>query len=199
MRAFALLWVLAATVHAEEPLSDAQRAQQLFHKGMTHFNLDEYEEAVRAWEAGYRIKAAPEFIFNIAQAYRKANWPERALTFYQRYLSIDPATRNRADVERHIVALEKLIEDQRRSAAAAPDQPLPAPKTVTTAVPRVEKPIVVAAPPPPPVVPLHRRWWLWTTVGVVVAGGVAVGLGVGLTQPQPFARTAADFGPGVRP
>jgi hypothetical protein len=196
MRAFALLWVLTAMAHAEE-LSDGQRAQQLFHKGMTHFNLDEYEDAVRAWEAGYRIKAAPEFIFNIAQAYRKSNWPERALTFYQRYLSLDPGTRNRADVERHIVALEKLIEDQRRSAQASPDQPLPAPKTVVVAP--SPAPIVLAAAPVAPKPPLHKRWWLWTTVGVVVAGGVAVGLGVGLSQPQPFARTAADFGPGVRP
>jgi tetratricopeptide (TPR) repeat protein len=43
---------------------------------------------------------------------------------------------------------------------------------------------------PPPRKPLYQRWWLWTTVGVVVGGAVA--LGVVLGQPDTTA-------PGARP
>jgi hypothetical protein len=50
-------------------------------------------------------------------------------------------------------------------------------------------------PPAPRRQPLYRRWWLWTSVGVVAAG-VAVGLGVGLTS-HPFSPTLSDFGPGT--
>jgi hypothetical protein len=33
--------------------------------------------------------------------------------------------------------------------------------------------------------PVYKKWWFWTITGVVVAGAVGVGLGVGLTASQP--------------
>jgi tetratricopeptide (TPR) repeat protein len=46
-----------------------------------------------------------------------------------------------------------------------------------------------APPPPPPEEPLWTRWWLWTAVGAVVLGGLALGLALGLS---PEVRTIQD-------
>lgn len=43
----------------------------------------------------------------------------------------------------------------------------------------------VAPPPPPPGRPIYEEWWLWTIVGVVVVGGIAVGVGVGVASQGP--------------
>jgi len=43
-------------------------------------------------------------------------------------------------------------------------------------------------PPPPPEEPLWTRWWLWTTVGAVVAGGLALTLALTLEPEQQIIR-----------
>jgi tetratricopeptide (TPR) repeat protein len=37
--------------------------------------------------------------------------------------------------------------------------------------------------------PLRKQWWLWVTLGVVVAGGIATGLVLGLPEPKPTGAT----------
>lgn len=55
-------------------------------------------------------------------------------------------------------------------------------------VPEPEAPPIEITPdpsPPPPTRPsVVRQWWFWTIIGAVVVGGVATGLGVGLTREQ---------------
>lgn len=62
--------------------------------------------------------------------------------------------------------------------------------------PAAPPPQVVAPPPPPPppaTTPVYKQWWLWTAVGVVVVGGTAAGLAVGLSGN--VTPPAAEFGP----
>jgi len=96
---------------------------------MAHFHLDEFAPAIEQWQAGFRLKPDPTFLFNIAQAYRLSKQPEKALTFYRKYLKLSPNASNRAEVERHIANIEQLINRQETSAnpagPAAPPPPSP--------------------------------------------------------------------------
>jgi hypothetical protein len=47
---------------------------------------------------------------------------------------------------------------------------------------------VAPVPPPPAEEPLWTRWWLWTTVGAVVAGGLALTLALTLEPEQQIIR-----------
>src|SRR6185503_6340136 len=78
---------------ADERVPEAQR------------RLEAYDKAIDEWEAGYRLKPAPQFLYNIAQAYRLSKRPDKALSFYQKYLKLSPHAENRPEVERHITAL----------------------------------------------------------------------------------------------
>ena len=45
--------------------------------------------------------------------------------------------------------------------------------------------------------PIYKKWYVWVPVGIVAAGAVAVGLGVGLTRrPDPLVGT---LDPGAQP
>jgi tetratricopeptide (TPR) repeat protein len=118
-----LICILALLAFASSPVrADDERvteAQRHFEAGMASFHLEEYDKAIDEWERGYRIKPAPQFLYNIAQAYRLSQRPEKALTFYQKYLRLDPKARNRAECERHITALTSTV--------VSPDRANPSP------------------------------------------------------------------------
>jgi hypothetical protein len=72
------------------------------------------------------------------------------------------------------------------------------PSTVETPVPSEPAPVAATAAPardtgPRASTPLYKRWWLWTIVAVVVAGGVATGVAVALTQRSAFDSTLPDL------
>jgi len=187
----------AATVRAGEEEDRAAKARVHYENGMAHFNLEEWDQAIAEWEAGYRVKPVPEFMFNIAQAYRKSQRYERALTFYQRYLRLAPNADNRGEVEKQIAQLQPLAEEEKRNAAKYPklppptepapatprEQPAPSPK-VEPATPKIVEP--AAAAPRPELVaqaperrPVYKKAWFWVvTIGAVAVVGAGVALGV---------------------
>ena len=170
----------------------AAKARVHYENGMAHFNLEEWDPAIAEWEAGYRVKPVPEFLFNIAQAYRKSQRYERALTFYQRYLRLSPKADNRAEVEKQIAQLEPLAAEEKRHAGTpkpAPEpipapppkvaEPTPSPPTVTPATPAASEPrpeLIARAPERRPV---YKKPWFWVvTIGAVAVVGAGVALGV---------------------
>src|SRR6266542_1212166 len=82
--ALAALTLVLATTPARAEDDRRSEAQRQFEGGMAHFHLEEYDQAIEAWQEGYRIKPAPQFLYNIAQAYRLSRRPEKALTFYKK-------------------------------------------------------------------------------------------------------------------
>ncbi len=183
-----LLILLCFPLAAHAGDSAATEAERHWTSGMAHYQLEEWDEAIREWEAGFRIKPAPQFLFNLAQAYRLSKHYDKALSFYRKYLYMEPHADNRAEVERQIHAMEPL-------AAAQPhEQPTPAPPVVTpapvaapiAAPPQPAPPAAVSVPatneltkaPPPP----KHKTWIWGVVAgaaVVVAAAVVVGVVVG--------------------
>jgi hypothetical protein len=153
-RVIALLCLLSATAHAQ---TDERAAQAKLHyeTGMAHFQLEEWDKAIVEWENGFRIKPVPQFLYNIAQAYRLSKQYEKAQSFYKKYLNMDPKAPNKTEVERHLATLGKLIDQQKAASTAPPTQPIatdtgkPTPKVIEPPKPKPEpaKPVVATAKP----------------------------------------------------
>jgi tetratricopeptide (TPR) repeat protein len=202
MRIFSLLLaavlLLGGGIARAEPTDpSAAEAERHWTAGMAHFRLDEYDAAVKEWEAGFRAKPSPQFLYNIAQAYRLSKQYDKALSFYKKYLYMQPDAPNRAEVENHIAVLTKLVSDQQAVATSPPVQPLPSQETKSPEPPAV--PTAPAAAPEsttpapngasaaltaraPGRTPITKKGWFWGVIGgavAVVAAGVVVGVLLG--------------------
>jgi tetratricopeptide (TPR) repeat protein len=163
----------AAPAHARD--DSTIRAKAAFERGRAFYAQGKYEEAVRAFEAGYLASPRPLFLVNLGQAYRQMGELEKAREHYAQFLeqagADDP---QRATVERIIVELDDKIAQQRaiqRASEAKPDPP-PAPAPA---------PVVHAEAPAPKKPFIKRHWWIIPVSAVVVAG-VAVGIYFGVTR-----------------
>jgi tetratricopeptide (TPR) repeat protein len=175
---------------------DAAVAREHYKKGTRLYELGKFGDAAAEYEQAYQAKDEPALLFNIGQAYRFDGQNKKALLAYKQYLRKVPNASNRADVEGHISALEKLIEDQKRSSSSPPTDTLTPPGHETAeGAPALGKapPSVVAQPAAAPHTPAYKKWWVWTLVGVGVAA-VAVGVGVGVSQSGTPERTLPPIG-----
>jgi tetratricopeptide (TPR) repeat protein len=191
----AFFWC-ALPAHAKTPPAagaatdddDAAAARKYYQRGVAHYNLTEYREAIVEFEAAYRLRPDPVFLYNLAQSYRLSNQPELALQFYKTYLRAESRAANRREVENRIADLERLLQ-AKQHIQRPPDTTL-SPGERKAGEPEVAEktaPVLIAQPKvnvlnkEPPPTPVYKKWWLWTVVGVAAAG-VAVGVGVGVTQ-----------------
>ncbi len=125
-----------------------QHAKELFQQGSTLFNLGDFDKAIEAWQAGYKEKPDPTFLYNIGQAYRLKGDAPKALFFYRGYLRNAPKGAFRAEVEAKIAALQKGGETK-----PAPATPAPATPAHATPPPATPAPATPPPAPPPPVAP----------------------------------------------
>jgi tetratricopeptide (TPR) repeat protein len=119
MRWLAVITVLSlgTAAHAQKPGSRTavRKAKKHYKKAETHYDVGEFEAAIKEYKEAYRLSQAPALLFNIAQAYRLAGNPERALYFYRGYLRDVPDAPNRADAEELAANMEaKVAADRRR-------------------------------------------------------------------------------------
>jgi tetratricopeptide (TPR) repeat protein len=182
--------------------ADKEGARAAYRIGMQHYNLAEYNEALRSFKEAYRQFEDPTFLFNIGQCHRQLGDRQQALTFFRTYLREVPDAANREDVKRLVATLEQQIADEQKSRSVPPQGTLtpaavaPSPQlTAPTPSPAAAAPQVAAAPTPRPA-PVYKKWWLWTAVGVVVAGAVVAGAVVG-TQSAPSWSSVPPVGPGA--
>jgi hypothetical protein len=192
--------LLSGLAHAD----DIENARGHYRRGSSAYELGQFDEAIREYMAAYKLRSDPAILYNLGQACRLANRPSEALHFYKMYLSKVPDAPNRDEVMAKIEALLKLVEQQRKTQAMPPDQPIregqqpppeataaPTPVAVTAPVPVAAAPAVSA--PVRSKTPVYKRGWFWGVVGGVVAVGVGVGLGVGLGS-QSRAPSATEGG-----
>ncbi|MDP3498992.1 MAG: hypothetical protein Q8S33_01615 [Myxococcales bacterium] len=131
---------LAATSGSRES------AQQLFRQGLEAFEKGSHDDAVKSFGAAYELLPLPEFLFNIALAYRMDGKCRQARLAYERYLEVQPNAPNRVKVEQRIDQMKRCDAD-----AAADPEPVakPAPNAVPPAVVvevPVERPLGVRRP-----------------------------------------------------
>lgn len=175
---------------AEDPKAEAQ-AKAHAQKAVAALNAGRYDEATAEFQAGYAIVPLPAFILNMGHAQRQAGNLTRARDFYQRYLREEPASPQRAEVEKAIAEIDAATAKtagppgRRPPPAAAPAADSEAPRP-PVALPRsgedtevpaalkvtrepIRKQEEAAAGPA-----FYREWWFWgTTAGVIIAAAAA--------------------------
>jgi len=191
-----------AAVAAPVTASDKEQAKAAYQKGITHFNLNEYSEALTSFKEAYRHYPDPVFLFNIAQCHRLLGNKQEAVRSYRSYLRTDPQASNAAEVEQIIAGLERALKEEQSAVHRPPQGPLLTGKDTPPPEPAIAKPAeqpvsVVSAAPAKRDKPVYKKWWLWAAVGGVVAVGLGVGLGVGLSQGPTF-PSAQDTNTTVR-
>ncbi len=189
-----LLFIFLALSAGPAFADDRNVARDAFRRGSQHYKLGEFKEALQDFKAAFRAYEDPTFLFNIAQCERQLDQREEAVRQYKMYLAEAPDAANRDEVKAVVARLEHEIEEQRaRDRALAAEKATP---PVSVLPPQQAPPPAVTELTAPPVAPradkpTYKKWWVWTIVGVAVAGGVAAGVAVALTQdPKQHVSTA---------
>ena len=108
----------AAKHHAPSPVEQAKAHHEAATK---HFDLGQFDDAIKEWMAAYELDARPAFLYNIANAYRRKGEIEsdaadlkRALHFYRRYSENDPkAASDAQEPQKAVEALLKKLEKKK--------------------------------------------------------------------------------------
>jgi tetratricopeptide (TPR) repeat protein len=141
----------------QEKAAKTAKAREHYDKGITHYNLGEFDKAIEEFKQAYAISGAPGLLFNVAQAYRLVGDYKQALYFYRTYLRLQPSAGNKADVEARIVEMEKALAEQKSIEEAKPKGTLPPEgdktKPAETTPPPVETGPAETAPEPAAVAP----------------------------------------------
>lgn len=132
--ALVLCAVAPAMSRAESEAEKKQQAKEHYEMATRLYDVGKYGEAIAEYEQAYLLIEDAALLFNIGQAYRLWERPDDAIRAYKNYLRRRPEASNRADVERKIADLERVIDERRRS---APDQP-----------PQQVQPVAPISPPP---------------------------------------------------
>ena len=148
-RVAGLVLVLVVAVLSGTASADGGDAKTRYFSGQSHYNLNEFTEALQDFKEAYRLHPDPAFLFNIAQCERQLGDFDEAIKFYRSYLRNKPDATNAKEVQRKIDELKGLSEAKRKSKDGAPPSVI-APSTTPPPPPRPPR----AAAPPTPVAPL---------------------------------------------
>jgi hypothetical protein len=119
--------ILAAAVGRPVLAGDAkQEAKARFMAGQSHYNLNEYPEALNKFKEAYRIFPDPVFLYNLGQCERQLGHFEEAIRFYRSFLREQPKAPNRQDVLHKIEEMETAQKSKAAEADKALTPPLPA-------------------------------------------------------------------------
>lgn len=130
-----LLVLLGAGLSAEPAFAEdaaTAQARQLFEDAQKQFDLGNWDAAVAGFSKAYELRPDPIFLYNMAQAYRRAGNAKRAVDLYKNYLIKNPKSPQRAEVEEKIKGLQRQIdaeEKEAKRAAAASAAPVTVPTT----------------------------------------------------------------------
>ncbi len=144
----------AATSAAASTPADVE-VEEHVAQGHRLYLLGRYQDAIAEYRRAYELRADPQFLFQIAEAYRQLGATEQALFYYERYLAGAAAGPDRDIAERRVGEIEGL----RAAPPLVPAAGLTSASGATAGT---------AAKHP---TPIWRRWWLWTAIGVALAAG----------------------------
>ena len=157
------------------PAETLNKAKARFDEAEGFYRVGDYARALEGYKEAYLLARKPAILFNMAQCYRYLKEHEDALRTYQLFLSDDPNTPVREEVEGIIAALEATIAQQK----PVPTTPEP---TTTPASTREPQELPVSAPIQPPsekAAPRYdgpRRATFYLLSGATAVAGGALGL-----------------------
>ncbi len=205
-----LALAVALPVAARANDESALLAKEHFRRGTKLYNLGHYLEAAQEYEAAYQAKDSPALLYNLGQAYRAAEQPDKALAAYKAYLRNVPGAENRDEVVAFIETLKKTIEAQKQAKEKPPtdtlspapvDKPAVATKPEPTPPPSPSPPLVVTPPrdtgPPPRTLELAGIGTGAFGVASLALGGVFTGLTASVNHQLNHPPAQAPFDPGL--
>jgi tetratricopeptide (TPR) repeat protein len=107
----------AARAETEE---ERERARKFFKAGKELYELGQYEEARKQFQAGYDIVPTPLFLFNLGQCLRAVGDRRGALDYYRRFVAVAKDSRERQLAIEFIGDLEKGLLFQGGGGRTAP-------------------------------------------------------------------------------
>ena len=117
----ALMAATPVTATAAPPSPEEKtKAREHYQKGLTHYDIKEYSDALAEFKNAYRVVQDPAFLFNIAQCYRKLGQDVEALDYYRNYLRRFPTAPNRGEVERRIQEIERELATKAPASSGTP-------------------------------------------------------------------------------
>ena len=134
-----MIWacVLLSSVSAAVADDDATTAenqalaQERYDAGKRAYDIGAFDEAITEWKKAYQFFGAPDFLFNIAQAYRQKRDYDEAVFFFNAYLRASPTAPNHAEVTALRDEMVALQERERKMKNAPPRDVQPASGTNT--------------------------------------------------------------------
>jgi tetratricopeptide (TPR) repeat protein len=195
---FSLGW-LTAQIAVAQPVTPEQSARAHHEQGRLQYSLGRYETAISEFRKAYELRADPSFLFDIAEAYRSLDAPERAVFFYRRYLTTHPNPPNRAEVEAQIALIEPTVPASAPSADTGTTGGKPGNTGMSGKSGSSGSPGPFPFQPPPglsssvglePGPPRGKdqdglrdrwrgvvgRWWFWTAIGTLAAAGATIAI-----------------------
>lgn len=146
-----------------EPEAARARAAEHFQEAEQAFEKGHYRDAIREFEAAYRLAPHPDLLFDLGQCHERLGDLVEAIERYRAYLEAVPDAEDADLVSVSISDLEDRLPARGLGLASSAAAPSDAPLAVA---------VTVSAP--------RRRVWTWVLAGVAGAGlATGVGLGVG--------------------
>ncbi|MHB8417541.1 MAG: tetratricopeptide repeat protein [Myxococcales bacterium] len=185
------LLLLAALAQTPNVRAEAKR---LSRRSLVEYDGGDFAKAMADAKRAYDLAPIPDLLFNLAQCHRALHHWEQAAFFYRRYLAERPGSARKVVVRQLIqemdenrreeLAAQKTGRAQPVAPAAAPQQAAgsPAAATAPAAQPVPAAAVEPASPEAPAaaVTAAPRRRHVPASAWVLIAGGLAVGLGGGL-------------------
>jgi tetratricopeptide (TPR) repeat protein len=106
--------VFAHTTTVADPDPDQLvQAKAHFEQGKAYLDAKVYTKAIEEFEAAYKLQPFPDLVFNVGQAYRLANQPDKALAAYQEYLRSTPTGSIADEARVHVAEMAKQLDDDK--------------------------------------------------------------------------------------
>jgi len=138
-RVLVVLLVLGSMPVQGAPMK-AGAAEQHYNRGLAYYESKDYPNAIREFQAAYKIRQLPRILLNIGQVYRKLGMASTALRFYEHYLRVEPKPKPeiKQEVDRYIAMTRAMLDpppfepvDTLKAKAAAAAEVAAAPSNVT--------------------------------------------------------------------
>jgi tetratricopeptide (TPR) repeat protein len=199
-------WVPFAIASSPDGTStEKSAARSEWRQGNVAYDLAQYEEAAKHYEAAYTHVQDPVFLFNIGQSYRMGGRLEQALDRYRAFLrNTNADTPNRDLAEKFIAEIKRKLEANKAPTSGPPapvpqssatmPEPTPLAATPSSDIPPAATAIMVSTQVPPdngtnltpaPAMPdeagrdqsrYYKKWWFWTGIGAALAAGTVTAL-----------------------
>jgi tetratricopeptide (TPR) repeat protein len=182
-----MAWLLVLLTVAQSTAPERE-ARQHFRAAEKLYSEGDFERALGEYQAAYKARQLPGFLFNIGQCHRNLGHYKQAIGAFRAYLDTHSQVVQPRSVEGLIAELEKKLASEDGKRATAPPLPKVIPPATDTEIPsalRMQAPVAATETSAQSHHALVGRWWFWAAIGAVAAGtATALVLSSGSNMPS---------------